>query len=118
MAIMAAGAADATVYLLKDGNVVASYSDNEVDGITFEDPTQYDVVTENVLMHTSYYSDAMATTTTSTFPTNRSATREFCLSTHISSHLDFRLLNLPWDSLCLLRPVHTVSAQERWKTGP
>ena len=52
MAIMAAGAADATVYLLKDGNVVASYSDNEVDGITFEDPTQYDVVTENVqLLH-------------------------------------------------------------------
>lgn len=60
MAIMAAGAADATVYLLKDGNVVASYSDDEVDSITFEDPTQYDVVTENVLMHTSYYSDAMA----------------------------------------------------------
>lgn len=30
MAIMAAGAADATVYLLKDGNVVASYSDDEI----------------------------------------------------------------------------------------
>lgn len=60
MAILAGGAADATVYLLKDGKVVASFSDDAVDSITFEDSTEYEVDTESVLMHTTYYSDAMA----------------------------------------------------------
>lgn len=59
LTLLSAGSAGATVYLVKEGRVVASFSDNEVDCITFEDPTQYDFVTENVLMQTTYYSDAM-----------------------------------------------------------
>ena len=60
MALMAAGVAEATVYLVKEGKVVASYNDDEVDGITFEDPTVYDQVTESTYMKMTYYSDAMS----------------------------------------------------------
>lgn len=59
MAILAVGAADATVYLVKEGKVVASYEDDQVDQITFEDPTVYDVVTESILTNQAYYGDAM-----------------------------------------------------------
>lgn len=59
MAMTAVGVSDATIYIVKEGKVVASYSDDAVDAITFEDPTIYDFETENVLMHTTYYADAV-----------------------------------------------------------
>lgn len=57
---MAIGAANATIYLVKDGKVVARYEDEAVDQITFEDPTEYDVVTESILSEQAYYGDALS----------------------------------------------------------
>lgn len=58
--LIAALAANATVYLTKEGKVVASFEDEEVDAITFEDPSEYDLDTECVLLQETYYSDAMS----------------------------------------------------------
>lgn len=52
--------ANATVYLTKEGKVVASYEDDEVDAITFEDPTEYLIDNENVMLHLIYYGDSMS----------------------------------------------------------
>lgn len=60
MMAMAFGAANAAIYLVKDGKVVARYEDEAVDQITFEDPTVYDVVTESVIAEQAYYGNALS----------------------------------------------------------
>lgn len=60
LAVSTCGLASATIYLTKEGKVVASYEDEEVDAITFEDPTEYLIDCKSIMMHQIYYGDAVA----------------------------------------------------------
>lgn len=61
LALLAVGAVNATVYLTKNGQVVAQFEDSEVDAITFDDPVTYDVsCSECEFMTMTYYGDAFA----------------------------------------------------------
>ena len=48
LAAMAAGLANATVYLMKEGKVVAAYSDDEVTSISFDLPQSVDIATKSI----------------------------------------------------------------------
>ncbi|WP_303021426.1 MULTISPECIES: hypothetical protein [Muribaculaceae] len=58
LAAMAAGLANATVYLMKEGKVVAAYYDDEVTSISFDLPQSVDIATKSIFMHQVYYADA------------------------------------------------------------
>lgn len=62
-AIIIPAIAEATIYLMKGGKIVASYPDESVEYITFEDPSSpdfpdtYDVDTRSYFLNSNYYGD-------------------------------------------------------------
>lgn len=59
-------AAEATIYLMKGEKIVATYPDDAVDYITFDDPStpdipdEYDVDTRSYFLNSNYYGDTQA----------------------------------------------------------